>query len=177
MANLHEIDEKIEIVPFRSQWNEIYKLEAKLIQKKLENNIVDIQHIGSTTIPDIYSKPIIDIMIGVKNIEKSELIVQSLIELGYEYLGEANIAGRFYFRKRNKNNYNIALCQHDSEIWINNILFRDYLKKYPEVAVAYSLLKKKAFDSGANTLLKYSDIKKQFINEVIAKARMVLTNK
>lgn len=172
LGNSLDIDEKIILVPFNHQWNELYKLEATRILKKLGTQIIEIQHIGSTSIPDIYSKPIIDIMIGIENLESPELAIKDLIELGYQYLGNANVPGRLYFRKRNPYSYNIALCQYQSEIWINNLLFRDYLIKYPDTAQTYSLLKKSVFDSGVDTLLNYSEMKHPFIDEMIKKAKI-----
>ena len=172
MTNSHNIDEKIELVPFDSHWKEIYKTEELRIKNKLKDQIIEMQHIGSTAIPNIYSKPIIDIMIGIENLEKNKLIVSSLIELGYEYLGTANVPGRHYFRNRGINSFNIALCQHQGDIWNNNILFRDMLLNDPDAAAAYSVLKKNAYDSGVKTLLNYSDKKHPFIEETIKKGRL-----
>ena len=171
MTQLQGIDEKIQLVPFNPQWKKIYKTETDYLKNTLASEIIDIQHIGSTAIPDIYSKPIIDIMIGIKNLENAEFITQKLVESGYQYFGEANVPGRLYLRKRNTNNFNIALCQYQGDIWINNILFRNYLLKHPEAAAAYSSFKKNVFDSGADTLLKYSDIKHLYIDEIIKNAR------
>jgi len=165
------LNEKIHLVPFNPLWETLYQTEALQLQKKLGRNIVDIQHIGSTSVPNIYAKPIIDIMIGIKDLEKSELVVQTLRELDYEYFGEANVPGRLYLRKRTQNHFNIALCRHNSEIWMNNILFRDYLRHHPEDATTYSLLKKKIFDSGIDTLLPYSENKHAFIEEILLKAK------
>lgn len=173
MTQLQDLDEKITLVPFNPQWKEIYASEADHLKKKLTSEIIDIQHIGSTSIPGIYSKPIIDILIGVENLENVELITQELVELGYQFFGEANVPGRLYFRKRNRYNFNIALCQHQGDIWINNIVFRDYLLNNPEAAAAYSIFKKNAFDSGADTLLKYSNIKHSFIDEMIKNAKVL----
>lgn len=163
----NNVDEKIELVSFNTKWKELYKDEALRINKKLGNQIIEMQHIGSTAIPNIYAKPIIDIMIGIKNLKEDEIIIDGLIKLGYEYLGSAGVPGRLYLRIRNPNSFNIALCQYKGEIWNNNILFRDFLLNHPEAAAAYSTLKKNAFDSGANTLLSYSKIKHPFIDKII----------
>jgi len=171
MTQQQDIDEKIQLVPFNPQWKEIYKSETDYLKNQLGSEMIDIQHIGSTAVPAIYSKPIIDMMIGIDNLENSGLITQKLVEFGYQYFGEANVPGRLYFRKRNKYNFNIALCQYQGDIWTNNILFRNYLLKHPEAAEAYSTFKKNAFDSGADTLLKYSTMKHTFIDEMIRNAR------
>ncbi|STX81590.1 nucleotidyltransferase PLUS glutamate rich protein GrpB PLUS ribosomal protein alanine acetyltransferase [Legionella busanensis] len=169
MNNVGNIDEKVALVPFNPRWCKIYRSEVNRIKSNIE--LMHIEHIGSTSIPNIYAKPIVDIMIGLEDWENKESTCKNLINLDYEFFGEANVPGRIYFRKRNKNNFNIALCRYQSEIWINNILFRDYLIKHSEAAKAYSLLKKDILDSGGETLLIYSSRKASFIEETIKKAK------
>ncbi len=72
--------------------------------------------------------------------------------LHYEYFGEANVPGRLYFRYRGTQYYNLALCQYQSPIWINNLLFRDYLRENPMQATIYSSLKQTIFKSGVDSL-------------------------
>lgn len=173
----NNIDEEIKLVSFDPIWKALYRDEALRINKKLGNQIIEIQHIGSTAIPNIYAKPIIDIMIGIKNLEENEITIEGLIELGYEYLGEAGVPERLYFRKRNSSNFNIALCQYKGEIWDNNILFRDFLLNHPDAAANYSAVKKSALDSGADTLLSYSKIKHPFIDEIIKQEKLKEKNR
>jgi GrpB-like predicted nucleotidyltransferase (UPF0157 family) len=169
--NQNTVEEIIELVPFNPQWEKTYQLESFRIKEKLGSSILDMRHIGSTAIPNIFAKPIIDIMIGIHNINSTETIIKQLIELGYEYLAEAGIPGRLYFRIRGKENYNIALCTYQGEIWENNLLFADYLRKHPVIAKRYSILKQELFNSGVNSLLKYSQLKSSFIDEIIKKAK------
>jgi GrpB-like predicted nucleotidyltransferase (UPF0157 family) len=169
--DIHDLDEKITIAPFNAEWEAMYQKESQRIQKKLENPSIIIEHIGSTAIHHISAKPIIDIMIGIQDIKHPESVINKLIELGYAYFGEANVPGRLYFRRRGKANFNIALCQYKGEIWINNILFRDYLRAHPNEAKLYGKIKENAIESGIDTLLKYSETKQNFINKIIAKAK------
>jgi len=64
-----------------------------------------------------------------------------------------------------------ALCQYQSPIWINNLLFRDYLRENPNQATIYSSFKQTIFNSGADSLLKYSDLKHVIVEEIMAKAQ------
>ena len=168
----NNLDEEITLVPFNPTWSQHYQLESRRLQQALGNEIIGIEHIGSTAIPNIYAKPIIDILIGIKDIRNPDTIIQKLNRLGYEYFGEANVPGRLYFRLRLKHGhqYNVALCEFENDIWNNNILFRDYLIKHPEEAKQYSLLKKAIFDSGVNLLLDYSSRKHNLITEILNKA-------
>lgn len=168
--NQKNIDEEIKLVPYSGEWEVLYKLESARIREKLNENVIDIQHIGSTSIPGIFAKPIIDIMVGIKDIKQSISIIKNLENLGYEYFGEANVPGRLYFRTRGRHHYNIAVCQFQSEIWTNNILFRDYLRANPDEAKTYGLNKKRIFEAGIDTLLKYSDLKDPMIKEIMKKA-------
>ncbi len=175
MNHEYNIDEKIDLVPFNPDWLKMYKSEANRIKSNLEG--IYIQHIGSTSIPNINAKPIIDIMIGINDWENREPIIEKLIHLGYVYFGEANVSGRLYFRKRNNGNFNLAVCQYKREIWVNNILFRDYLRQNSEIAKTYSLLKETIFRSGINTLLRYSESKHSFIDEILQKIKRGKVNK
>ncbi|WP_419421507.1 GrpB family protein (plasmid) [Legionella sp. D16C41] len=170
MNNVGNIDEKVSLVPFNPKWRQIYKSEVNRIKNNIE--FMHVEHIGSTSIPNIYTKPIVDIMIGLDDWENKESICNDLINLDYEFFGEANVLGRLYFRKRSKNNFNIALCRYQSEIWINNILFRDYLINHLDAARTYSSLKKDILNSGEDTLLIYSSRKASFIEEIIKKAKI-----
>lgn len=101
-----------------------------------------IEHIGSTSIPGIWAKPIVDIMIGVKSLPLEKSQICKVIELGYEYLGEAGVSGRIYFRKRFPKAYNVHITQFGNLIWNNNILLRDFLRSNKDEAMRYSELKK-----------------------------------
>lgn len=171
MTNQNNLDEKIALVPFNTQWTQAYQSEAERLQKKLGHQIIGIEHIGSTAIPNIYAKPIIDIMIGVQDLSNTDSVIKQLQALHYEYFGEANVPGRLYFRYRGAQHYNLALCQYQSPIWVNNLLFRDYLRSNPEQAKIYSSFKQTIFNAGADSLLKYSDLKHPIVEEIIQKAR------
>lgn len=167
MSAQGKIDEKISLAPFDPQWARSYEFEVTRIRKKLNTTCINFAHIGSTAVPNMYAKPIVDIMIGIEDFSHPEQFVSKLESIGYEYLGEAGVPGRLYLRLRGKENYNIALCQYGRDIWIANLRFRDYLINNPDVAENYSAIKKKAFEEGINTLLEYSKFKHAFIEEII----------
>ena len=77
---------------------------------KLGQQTLGIEHIGSTAVPELQAKPVIDIMIGIKELQHSRQVIQDLSELNYEFLGEANVPGRLYFRKRGERAFNLAVC-------------------------------------------------------------------
>lgn len=165
-----EIDEKIQIEEHNPEWFKQYECEKNQLCETLGELVLGIEHIGSTSIPDIWAKPIVDILIGVKSLPIEKFQINKVIELGYEYLGEAGVSGRLYFRKRFPQKYNIHITQIGSEIWNNNIILRNYLLNNKEAAKKYSDLKQAIISEGISTLLEYSIRKDNFIRELLEAA-------
>ena len=87
------------VVPYCEEWPELYQTEAEEIRGILGENLVDIYHIGSTSVPGLAAKPIIDIMPVVRHIALVDTCNAAFEVLGYECMGEFGIPGRRYFRK------------------------------------------------------------------------------
>ncbi len=147
-----------------------YEYEKEQLSNALGDMALGIEHIGSTSIPGIWAKPIVDIMIGVKSMPPGKSLTDKVIKLGYENLGEAGVSGRIYFRKRFPNAYNVHITQFGNQIWKNNILLRDFLRDNKDEAMKYSELKKFIISQGVNSLLEYSEHKAAFIKEILKKA-------
>jgi GrpB-like predicted nucleotidyltransferase (UPF0157 family) len=165
-----EVNEKIHIEEYNPEWVRHYEYEKEKLCSALGNTVLGIEHIGSTSIPEIWAKPIVDIMIGVKSLPLEKSQICKVIELGYEYLGEAGVSGKIYFRKRFPKAYNVHITQFGNLIWNNNILLRDFLCSNKDEAMRYSELKKIIISEGVNNLLEYSERKADFINEILKKA-------
>jgi len=98
--NIPKTDKRrVEVVSYNSNWKRMYKEELEKIKNILNDIIVDIHHIGSTAIPGIKAKPVIDILVEVKNIEAVDRYNNKMEELGYEAMGEHGIPKRRFFRK------------------------------------------------------------------------------
>ncbi len=122
-------------------WPEKFKVEAKLISEVLGELILDIQHIGSTSIPDISAKPIIDIGVLVSSIEDIDLFTSKLSAIEYEYKPEMSSVERIFLRKGNPVEYHLSICCPVHLFWSRNIAFRDYLRTHPDLAKEYEELK------------------------------------
>ncbi|HHV97893.1 MAG TPA: GrpB family protein [Clostridiaceae bacterium] len=166
-----EINEKIHIEEYNPEWVKKYEYEKEQLCNALGDMVLGIEHVGSTSIPGIWAKPIVDIMIGVKSLPLEKSLIDKVVELGYECLGEAGVSGRIYFRKRFPKAYNVHITQFGNLIWKNNILLRDYLRCNKDEAMRYSELKKNIISEGVNDLLEYSERKADFINEILKKAK------
>jgi len=132
----------VEVVPHNSNWGRKFKEEAKKIKNIFEEILVDIHHIGSTAIPTIKAKPIIDIMVEVEDINKVDSYNKQMEELGYEALGEYGIPKRRFFQKGGNNRtHHVHIFEKGSPQIKRHIDFRNYLISHPKIAKEYSLLK------------------------------------
>ena len=157
----------IEVVPYNSNWEGKFKNEANKIKKIFEEIFVDIYHIGSTAIPTIKAKPIIDIMVEVKDIKKVDSYNKKMEELGYVVLGEYGIPRRRFFQKGGNNRtHHVHIFEKGSPQIKRHIDFRDYLISHPEVAREYSLLKEKLAKKYRYDIDKYQEEKNSFIKKI-----------
>ncbi|HLB93790.1 MAG TPA: GrpB family protein [Candidatus Babeliales bacterium] len=161
------IDEPVHIESYNDQWPKIFSQEKLRIKQALSQQYLEFEHIGSTAVPGLSAKPIIDIMVGVRNYPPSNELIQQICALGYSCHGEANVPGRLYFTRRDQCNFNLAVVLFEQEHWIKNIKFRDFLRQDPSACSAYERIKSDAINSGATTLLAYSEFKRAFIADIL----------
>ncbi len=171
MPDQSELDEHISVVPYDPHWAALFEQEAKQLHRLLGAKAYQIQHIGSTAVPSMLAKPIIDILIGLPQQELIDDIVLAITPFGFEDMGEAGIKGRRHLRKRNPVAINLHLVLADSDLWRNNLVLRDYLRTHPNEAKRYGELKREIINNGTNTLLAYSDHKAKFIQDLIGRAQ------
>ena len=160
------------IVKYDKQWSDIYDKECYAIIKNQRDNFVEIHHIGSTAIYEIYAKPKIDIALIVKNLDESK----RLEDIGYQYRGYFNIPFRYFYSKITKN-----ICVQIHVLILGDpelegfLAFRDYMNTHKEDREKYSELKlkiKALLDDGRNEqfLNKYTLAKNEFITSILRKA-------
>ncbi len=164
------IDEPMHLEKYDPLWGKYFVQEQKRIRVALHLDSTAIQHIGSTAISDIYAKPIIDIMIGVETFPPLQYLSDELVNLGYDALGEAGVPDRLYFRYRGLQLFNAHVVKREGQHWKSNLALRDYLRAYPEEAKCYEEVKMKAVQSGASSLLKYSEAKSAIVEELMSRA-------
>ncbi|MFP3847087.1 GrpB family protein, partial [Priestia filamentosa] len=154
-------------------WEKSYIQEEKVLKEVFRDELVDIFHIGSTSIPSIgYAKPIIDILMVVKDIEKVDLYNNEMLVLGYKPKGENGIAGRRYFSKgKNNRTHHLHMFQVGSEHIKTHLDFKEYLIKNPLEARKYGELKINLAKQFPNEHYKYQAGKQQFVSELADKAK------
>jgi len=166
-----ELDEAIEVVDYDPRWPHRYRLDARELEVALRSRIGSLEHFGSTSVPLMSAKPIIDILLAPVRWPMVDGDRYALESLGYEYLGEAGVAGREHFRRRGTHATNVAVVEWKGQLWRDNLMLRDYLRANPSIAAGYSRAKKEAWSGGARTLLAYSAAKAAKMTALVESAR------
>ena len=162
----------VRILPHDPLWKARYATEAEAIGKALGPNIASIHHIGSTAIPMILAKPIIDILCVVRCFAILEDNEAKLMRLGYMAKGEYGIAGRRYYRKSDDHGlrtHHLHIFEPGSIHIDRHLAFRDYLRAFPEKADEYSRLKASIMGD-ASSGHHYQEDKAPFIMAVLDEA-------
>jgi GrpB-like predicted nucleotidyltransferase (UPF0157 family) len=162
---------KVEVVPFNENWFVMFEEEERKINNVFGNEIVAIYHIGSTSIPGMYAKPIIDILVEVKDIESVDNYNEQMSALGYRALGEHGISGRRFFRKGEvERTHHVHVFETGSEHITRHLAFKEYMIAHPKEAKAYSELKQKLSKQFPTDIESYIEGKDPFIKETEKKA-------
>ncbi len=135
---------EVRVVPYDSNWPVQYEHEVIRIKGILEKEIVSAHHIGSTSIPGMSAKPIIDLLLEVKEIAKIDDYNNEMIELGYEFRGELGLPGRRYFSReepKDVRTHHVHAYQSDNIELERHLAFRDFMIAHPDDAKIYAELK------------------------------------
>ena len=165
----------VRLAPYEPKWAHLYGAERARLQAAVGEHVLDIQHIGSTAIPGIVAKPILDIAIAVRSFEAAHVCVAPIEALGYEYRGENGIPRRHYFVRHDPHTGHTLIHLHMVEVdgpdWENQILFRDYLLAHSEAAAEYTALKRDLAAKYPHDREAYTDAKAPFIEHILRLAR------
>ncbi len=171
-AGAADIDEPVKLVEYDATWPEVFADERRRIIDAVATSAERIEHIGSTAVPGMPAKPVVDMMLGVDRLPPAPDLLSRLQILGYQNLGEAGVPGRVYLRLRGElRDFNLHVMQRGGELWNNNLAFRELLRADPEARERYSRGKVGAMNSGGGRLLAYSDAKNPLVAELLAAAR------
>ena len=164
---------KILLVPYDESWRELFELEKERLAEILGEQALSIHHIGSTAIPSIKAKPIVDILVEVRNIKAIDEFNDRMIREGYQPRGENGILGRRYFfkNKGETRTVQVHMFQKGDPQLERHLNFRDYLIAHPEEAQAYSNLKEELACKFPEDIVSYTDGKDEFIKGIDDKAK------
>ncbi|MBE9180363.1 GrpB family protein [Oculatella sp. LEGE 06141] len=165
---------KVDVVPPDPAWQEGFQIESQQLALVMGDNLVAIHHIGSTAI-FIYAKPVIDILIEVKSIARTDEQNLAMAAIGYEAMGEFGLPGRRYFRKNRSpeiRTHNVHTYEVGSSEISRHLAFRDYMIAHPDDAQRYSELKRQLAKQYPQDIEGYMDGKDEFVKTMEKKALM-----
>ena len=135
----------VEVVPYDPAWRGMYLAESAEVRRVLgylvDGGVLDeLEHMGSTSVPELCAKPTIDIFGRIHPYPPNDATIAALASIGYVWRGEYGLPGRTYFTK-GPHDYHLHLVTFDSDHWQRHLVFRDYLRAHPEARERYATLK------------------------------------
>lgn len=163
----------VEICAYDADWPVRFEAERARLEQALGPAAVSIEHIGSTSVPGLAAKPVIDILVGTLDLAAIDACNDAMQAAGYEVRGESGFAGRRYFRRitpervrlAHVHAYRLASQAHDRHLAV-----RDYLRAHPDMVAAYARLKREIVALRGVTRQAYAARKAEFVDELEALA-------
>ena len=161
---------RVSLLNAHEAWADEYELEKARILEAIGAHILDIQHVGSTSIPGVPAKPILDILVGVEDFEEAAVCIGPMRGIGYRYRGENGIPRRHYFVKGDPRTHHVHMVERDSKDWRMTVLFRDFLKSHPDAAREYAEAKKHLAVKHAQDRCAYQEEKDRVVERIMERA-------
>lgn len=157
------IHERITLVPYQSEWRQFFELEKELVQQALGDVALNVHHIGSTAVPDLAAKPVIDLMVEIPSLEYTAACIPPLKTLGYSFIDHAENVERRFFRKGSPRSHHLHLVAQGSQVLQDHLDFRDALCSDSSLRQHYQALKEQLADAFSDNRKSYTDHKSAFV--------------
>ncbi len=172
---MRRMEERVVIAEYDPRWPASFAAESKRIAAAARDLLVAIEHVGSTSVPGLAAKPVIDILGGVRLLADADAAVPRITAIGYEYVSkwEDELPGRRYFVRRLQGvrSHHLHVVETTSDFWRDHLLFRDHLRAHPADVIRYAALKHDLAESLGDDREAYTDAKAEFIAACLAAAR------
>ncbi|MFA6227448.1 MAG: GrpB family protein [Candidatus Paceibacterota bacterium] len=160
------------LISYQSSWKDRFETEKSKLKEIFGDKVIAIEHIGSTSIEGLASKPIIDIAVMIENQKDADAFIKPLEGFRYSYDKLNSSAERHLFRKGNPTEFHLSIAYTDKGgFWERQILFRDYLRKHSDLRDEYQKLKKKLLKNNPTGKDSYISGKSEFVNGVLILAK------
>lgn len=167
---------KVRLTSYDDSWKNSFEDECKVMKQIFGDEIVRFEHFGSTSVPGMKAKPVVDMMVLVKRIDEIDKFNSKLELLGYDVAGEWGITGRRLLRKGGDNRtHHIHIYQFDNPEIYRHLVVRDYLLEHPEEVKSYSEFKEILASKYVETR-EYSKAKKDFVSKLEQRAIEYFSN-
>ena len=161
----------MKVVDYSAEWPRLYERELAVLREALGNEIVRAHHFGSTAVPGLAAKPVIDILLEVQSVERLDVFDNAMERLGYQPRGEFGIPGRRYYPKGGDDRTHHVHAFTDGDKQIEAYLaLRDYLRTHPAAVAEYAAVKKEASMVHETDPEGYVAFKHDFVERMVAVA-------
>jgi len=168
-------DSHATLMPYQPSWKGKFEAEKVKLQEIFNDKALAIEHIGSTSISGLASKPIIDIAVLIEKREDGDSFIESVEKLGYLYDKPSSSGERHLFRKGTPTEFHLSIAYKDKgSFWERQILFRNYLRSHPDFRDEYQKLKEKLLQDDPTGKNTYIDGKSEFVDKVLELAKKIL---
>lgn len=168
----------VRVVDYDPDWPVVFSRLASVLQQHLGQIVQGIEHVGSTSVPGLAAKPIIDLDIVIATETDLPQVCTLLAGLGYQHQGNLGIEGREAFKREDKTvprtaqgtewmTHHLYVCPADSRELARHLVFRDYLRTHPDVRDAYSELKQRLAEQYTYDRDGYTEAKTEFISGIL----------
>ena len=165
------LDEPVVVSERDPRWFHRGLGERDRLMRQLRELDVEIEHVGSTAVPSIAARPIIDLAIAIAD-RRSEADVRAVLrDLGYEDCGTAGTPGRAYMRRRGVSRYDVHIVHRDGVLWRDVIAVRDFLRRHPAEAHRWAAVKREAARGAATSAARYFERRREAMAELTVRAR------
>lgn len=162
------------LIDYQPEWPAMYLHEERNLSRALAGIGATIEHVGSTSVPGLAAKPIIDIMAGLEDFSAADSLVPKIVGLGYEYISryEDTMPYRRYFVRRvdgaieGRATHHLHIVFRGGTFWNRHLLFRNYLRTHPDARDDYAAMKRSLAERDWRDGNEYADAKTEFIREI-----------
>ena len=156
------------LAPYNPDWAVAFAEEATRLQAALGPSVVAIEHYGSTSVPGLAAKPILDLLVGVADLAQVPALSETLVALGYEDRGREIVPGHHIFGRGEARTHLAHFVRHGGEHWLATLTFRDRLRADPDLRDAYQALKTRLAAEHPTDRRAYTFGKSEFVAAVLA---------
>ncbi len=165
------ITEEVALAPYDPAWPQRFEEEKKNIEAALDDRVVAIHHIGSTAIPGLAAKPVIDIMLVVRQLEDAIECIASLHDLGYAFIDYPQNTDRRFFRKGQPRTHHVHIVAQGNTELRDHLAFRDALRANLQLRDQYATLKFDLAERHRNDRAQYTENKTEFVRRVLSSTK------
>ncbi|KKX28323.1 GrpB family protein [Rhizobium sp. LC145] len=159
------------LVDYDPDWPTEFSVERERIALALGAFAKGIEHYGSTSVPGMRAKPILDIIVGLEPLKDWQACHDPLLALGYDYAAHAGVPGHYIFgrgRDKTERTHLVHLVEFKGYSWVSNLALRDALRRDPQLRRDYTSIKEKAVSDAPDNRARYNELKSGFIDRVKA---------